>query len=108
MGRKEKPKSRLFLNEFELLAIHAENNEIIQRLTNKVEKSGRRDYNALLEGRPNLAEEMTIQTGIALAKELGTRLHILHVSTEEGVKLVSQAKKRTINSYFRNMPTLSL
>jgi allantoinase len=77
----------------QLLAIHAENNQIIQRLTKKVEESGRRDYEALLEGRPNLAEEMTIQSGIAMAKKLGTRLHILHVSTGEGVKLVRQAQR---------------
>lgn len=77
----------------QLLAIHAENNEIIQRLTKKVEDSGRRDYDALLEGRPNLAEEMTIQSGIAMAKKLGTRLHILHVSTGEGVDLVRQAQE---------------
>jgi allantoinase len=76
----------------QILAIHAENNEIIQRLTQQVEDSGRRDYEALLEGRPNLAEEMTIQSGIAMAKKLGTRLHILHVSTGEGVKLVRQAQ----------------
>lgn len=77
----------------QILAIHAENNEIIQRLTKQVEESGRRDYEALLEGRPNLAEEMTIQSGIALAKKLGTRLHILHVSTGEGVELVRQAQR---------------
>ncbi|MDQ0412313.1 dihydroorotase [Mesobacillus stamsii] len=79
-------------NTGQLLAIHAENNELIQRLTKDVEKTGKRDYEALLEGRPNLAEEMTIQTGIAMAKKLGTRLHILHVSTGEGVKLVRQAQ----------------
>ena len=77
----------------QLLAIHAENNQIIQRLTKKVEESGRRDYEALLEGRPNLAEEMTVQSGIAMAKKLWTRLHILHVSTGEGVKLVRQAQR---------------
>jgi allantoinase len=76
----------------QILAIHAENNEIIQRLTKQVEDSGRRDYEALLEGRPNLAEELTIQSGISMAKSLGTRLHILHVSTGEGVKLVRQAQ----------------
>lgn len=77
----------------QLLAIHAENNELIQRLTKQVEESGKRDYEALLVGRPNLAEEMTIQTGIAMAINLGTRLHILHVSTAEGVELVRQAQR---------------
>jgi len=76
----------------QILAIHAENNELIQRLTKKVEESGRRDYEALLEGRPNLAEELTVQSGIAMAKKVGTRLHILHVSSGEGVKAVRQAQ----------------
>lgn len=75
------------------LAIHAENNELIQRLTKKVEESGRRDYEALLQCRPNLAEKLTVQTGIAMAKKTGTRLHILHISSEEGVQAVRQAQK---------------
>ncbi|SDI35836.1 dihydroorotase [Natribacillus halophilus] len=74
-------------------AIHAENNELIQHLTQKVEESGRRDYGALLQGRPNLAEATTIQTGISFAKDAGTRLHVLHVSTEEGVELIRQAQQ---------------
>ncbi|ALC80377.1 MULTISPECIES: allantoinase AllB [Bacillus] len=76
----------------QILAIHAENNQIIQRLTDKVEAEGRNDYEALLDGRPNLAEEVTIQTGIAMAKNTGARLHILHVSTAEGVKHVRRAQ----------------
>lgn len=76
----------------QVLAIHAESNDIIQHLTKKVEASGRRDYEALLEGRPNLAEIVTVQTGIAFAKETGARLHILHVSTGEAVDLIKQAQ----------------
>jgi len=74
------------------LAIHAENNDLIHYLTEKVEKSGRTDYEALLEARPNLAEETTIKTAISFAKSAKTRLHILHVSTGEGVDLIQQAK----------------
>jgi allantoinase len=58
-----------------------------------VKESGRRDYEALLEGRPNLAEEMTIQSGFAMAKKLGTLLYILHVSTGEGVKAVRDEQR---------------
>ncbi|WP_174727368.1 allantoinase AllB [Mesobacillus harenae] len=76
-----------------LLAVHAENHELIQHLTAKVEESGRKDYDALLQGRPNLAEETTIQTAISFAKSANTRLHILHVSTGEGVELIQKAKK---------------
>ncbi len=76
----------------QVFAIHAESNDLIQHLTKKVEESGRRDYEALLEGRPNLAEIVTVQTGIAFAKETGARLHILHVSTGEAVDLIQQAQ----------------
>ncbi|KHF39459.1 allantoinase AllB [Halalkalibacter okhensis] len=77
----------------QVLAIHAENNDLIQHLTNRVEAGEREPYQELLEGRPNLAEELTIQSGIAMAKKTGARLHILHVSTSEGVELVRQAQK---------------
>jgi allantoinase len=76
-----------------IFAIHAENNNVVNLLTKRMLESGRNDYEALLEGRPNLAEELTIQTGISFAKKTGARLHILHVSTGEGVDLISQAQK---------------
>jgi allantoinase len=76
-----------------VLAIHAENHDLMEHLSKKVEASGRRDYEALLAGRPNLAEETTIQTGIAFARKTGARLHILHITTAEGVQRVRQAQK---------------
>lgn len=77
----------------QIFAIHAENHDLIQRLTQKVEDRNGRTYMDLLEGRPSLAEELTIQSGIAMAKKTGARLHILHVSTAEGIELVRQAQK---------------
>ncbi|MEN6384897.1 MAG: amidohydrolase family protein, partial [Phycisphaerales bacterium] len=68
-----------------IFAIHAENIELIQLMTNRVLSSGRRDYSALLEARPNLSEVLTLQTAIAFCKATHVRLHILHLSTAEGV-----------------------
>ncbi|MNW25454.1 L-hydantoinase [compost metagenome] len=76
-----------------VLAIHAENHELIQTLTERVRASGRSDYAALVESRPNLAEELTVQTGIALARATGARLHILHVSTAEAVDVIAAAQQ---------------
>lgn len=73
-------------------AIHAENSDLINYLTEKMKATGKSDYETVLASRPNLAEEMTIQAGIAMAKQTGTRLHILHVSSAEGVELISQAQ----------------
>ncbi|WP_152657139.1 allantoinase AllB [Oceanobacillus sp. CFH 90083] len=73
-------------------AIHAENSELINHLTEEMKKTGRSDYDTLLASRPSLAEELTIQTGIAMAKQTGARLHILHVSSAEGVELIKRAQ----------------
>lgn len=74
-------------------AIHAENSELINRLTKDFEQKGKKDYDSFLASRPNLAEELTVQTGISMAKQTGARLHILHVSTAEGVKLIREAQQ---------------
>lgn len=76
-----------------IFAVHAENNDLIQMLTNRVEERGGRTYEDLLEGRPNLAEVLTVQTGIEMAKATGVRYHVLHVSSGESVEKVRQAQE---------------
>jgi len=80
-----------------MLAIHAENNELIHTLTQEMQDAGRTDYHALVEGRPDLAELTTIQTGIAFAKHTGARLHILHITSEAGVDAVKEAQGQGAN-----------
>jgi allantoinase len=75
-----------------LIAVHAENNHLIQYLTREVKNSGQKDYEALIKSRPELAEETTIQTAISFAKDTGAHLHILHLSSESGVELVKKAQ----------------
>ncbi|GGH88597.1 allantoinase [Pullulanibacillus pueri] len=77
-----------------LLAVHAENNDLIHTLTNEIQASGEDDYEALLKGRSDLAELTTIQTGIAFARHTGARLHILHITSAEGVNAVKAAQER--------------
>lgn len=79
-----------------IIAIHAEDHALVQRMTARVKRSGQRDYEALLMARPNLAEELTVQTAISFSKATGAKLHILHMSTAEGVELVRQAQQRGI------------
>jgi len=75
------------------LAIHAENSDVINHLTEVMKATGKDDYETVLASRPSLVEELTIQTGISMAKKTGTRLHILHVSSAEGVKLIQKAQE---------------
>jgi len=80
-----------------ILGIHAENNELIQMLTNRFVSSECRDYETLLKARPNLSEVLTIQTALSLCEASGVKLHILHLSTAEGVELVRQAQKKGLS-----------
>ena len=75
------------------LAIHAEHAPLIQLLTKRVLSEGRRDYQALLDARPNLSEALTVQTAIAYSRATGLRLHIMHISSSEAVEFVRQAKR---------------
>ncbi|MFA6850077.1 MAG: allantoinase AllB [Selenomonadaceae bacterium] len=80
----------------QILAIHAENSELIHTLTERVAASGRDDYPALMEARPALAEILTVQTALAYSRATGARLHILHVTARETVELIRRAKKEGI------------
>ncbi|WP_353949384.1 amidohydrolase family protein [Sporolactobacillus sp. Y61] len=75
-----------------VMAIHGEDSSLIQTLTEQVRQTGRNDYNALLEGRPNLAEEVTVQMGLAFSRATGARLHVLHVTTAEAVDAIRRAR----------------
>jgi len=75
------------------VAIHAENFDIIRVLTDEVKKSGDKSYEAMLRSRPVVSELTTIETAISFAKELGTKLHILHLAAGDGVELIRRAQK---------------
>ena len=76
----------------QILGIHAENSELIHMLTERNRQAGGSDYRALMDSRPALAEVLTIQTALAFAKDTGAHLHILHVSSAQGVELIRRAK----------------
>ena len=51
-----------------------------------------------LRGMPNAAESDIVRRDIALAKELGARIHVAHISTTEAMDAVRQAKKAGIRA----------
>ncbi len=80
-----------------LVAIHAENFDIIKLLTKEVIESGDTSYAAMLRSRPVLSETTVINTAIGLSRELGTHLHILHLAAGDGVDLIRQAQQEGVN-----------
>ena len=74
------------------VAVHAENDAITADLAARSRARGdvsARDY---LASRPLVAENEAIGRAIALARDAGCALHIVHVSSGEGVRLVMAAR----------------
>lgn len=80
-----------------LVAVHAEDEEMTQRLTADLRAAGRRDRRAWGEARPIIAELSAIHSAIAMAERTGVRLHIVHISSAAGIDLVSSAKRRGVS-----------
>jgi allantoinase len=79
------------------VAVHAENDAIPAGLARAAQARGETDARAYLNSRPVLAELEAIQRAILFAEETGCALHVVHISTARGVKLVAAAKARGVN-----------
>lgn len=76
-----------------LAAVHAENNAMLQALKTELRASGRRDAHAHLESRPWFVEAEAIGRATALAAGAGNRLHVVHVSTRQGLDRIRLARR---------------
>jgi dihydroorotase len=74
-------------------SVHAENDAIITRGMEKVERSGAKDIFSYAEGRPKIAEVEAIQRVALFSRHSGNRIHILHLTSRDGVGEVAKAKK---------------
>jgi allantoinase len=80
-----------------LVAVHAESQEMTQRLTQEKLAAGKTSVRDFLESRPIEAELEAIKRALDLASETGCRLHIVHVSCGRGVGLVAEARKKNVD-----------
>lgn len=80
-----------------MLLLHAEDNDIIETNVPQMIRSGLTQsiYHAL--SRPPETEASAIRTAIRVAKETGARLFIVHMATDEGIELISQAQKQGVD-----------
>ena len=75
------------------LAVHCENNDIIEYLTAELKAAGRDDPRAYMASRPDYSEWEAVQRVVTLAKISGVQCHIVHSSTPEGARIVEEARK---------------
>lgn len=74
--------------------VHCEDEAVLQALSR--ESFPREQAISLTKWRPKSAEIEAITQVLALSKQLSAPVHIVHVSTVQGVKLIAQAKKEGV------------
>jgi allantoinase len=80
-----------------LVAVHAEDEATARKLTDAARARGATDVRSWLATRPIAVEMTAIRLALELAGETGCALHIVHVSSAEGIGLVTAAKKQGVN-----------
>lgn len=80
-----------------VLAIHAENAAITDRLGEIAYKEGETSLASYVATRPVFTEVEPIRRAILLAKTTGCRIHICHIACPEGVEEVVKAQKEGVD-----------
>ncbi len=80
-----------------IVAVHAESKAITGALAQRALYEGRSGVRDFLESRPVVAELQAIARAIVLAEDAGCALHIVHVSTGRGVRVVTSARARGVD-----------
>ncbi|MEU8887750.1 allantoinase AllB [Streptomyces sp. NPDC048442] len=83
-----------------LLIVHAEDPH---HLADAPQKSGAK-YADFLASRPRDAENTAIEGLIALAKRLGARVHVLHLSSSDALPLIAAAKSEGVQVTVESCP----
>jgi allantoinase len=96
---------KLAKEQDKILALHAESDEEIQRLTALYKNSEcPNERAAFLASRPIAAEEKAVCDALELAAKYGTAIHFVHISSGKVVEIIQQAKKSGMNVTVETCP----
>lgn len=87
-----------------LALIHCEDSTLITQQEERLAREGRTDPMAYNESRPEIVEIVAIKKTISLLKETGAKALIVHVSTEEGLRLINEAQHQGVNIWAETCP----
>ncbi len=79
-----------------ILNVHAEDEETANANFEKLAANGRKDPIAHAEWKPNIAEERAVRKVTDHAHSLRARVHISHLSSAEGVRVIRAAKRAKV------------
>jgi len=89
----EMDKAFRFLKKMGLVcAVHAEDYYLVDYYSNLMKSQGRNDAESWCEGRTYEAEPKAIWSVVGVTKKAGNKLHIVHLSTREGLNIIRRAK----------------
>jgi allantoinase len=80
-----------------IVAVHAESDQLTGALARRAVAAGRASARDYLRSRPVVAELEAIGRALLFAEETGCALHVVHVSTGRGVRLVAEARGRGVD-----------
>jgi dihydropyrimidinase len=80
-------------------AIHAEDDDIVMYLYEKLAREGRTSFHNLAEVHNTLSEDLSFRRIIRLAELVGAALYMVHVSAASGVQAVQEARGRGVPIY---------
>ena len=79
-----------------LLGFHCEDYTMITLGQEMAQKRGENTYQSYVSARPVLAEELAVQNVLDMAEQIGTKIHICHVSHPKVAERIKQAKARGV------------
>ncbi len=79
------------------VAVHAEDDALARRLTEEQRRQGATDARAFLASRPVEAELAALRRVLDLAGETGCALHVVHVSSPEGLALIASGRQSGVD-----------
>lgn len=86
------------LKELNLVcAVHAEDYELVNLYSDYFQRAGRKDPLSWYEGRTYEAEPAAIWSVVGISEKVGNRLHIVHLSSKEGLHVVKWAKEHGVD-----------
>jgi allantoinase len=80
-----------------LVAVHAEDEALAAKFTAEQKTKGRHDAKAWLASRPVEVELAAIRQALEFAGEIGCALHVVHVSSPEGIALITEARAQRVD-----------
>ena len=87
-----------------LISVHAENNEMVNMLTERYIAEGKTDAWHHYLSRPEFVEGEADERAIAWAKSLNAPLYIVHLANAQGVAAVTRAKEEGYSIYAETCP----